>query len=206
MKKNLKTKEFDLDSNKEMKLPQLLFHSKLEWDRWLKKNHRQSNGIWLIFHKKGIEPKSVTYSEALDSAICYGWIDGQKNSLDEKSWLQRFTPRRARSLWSKKNTEHAERLIKSGKMRASGLAEIDAAKSDGRWNSAYDSQKNAKIPDDFLKALKRNKEAYRFFVTLNKANLYAIAYRLQTAKKPETRLRRMKMILEMMANGESFHN
>jgi uncharacterized protein YdeI (YjbR/CyaY-like superfamily) len=183
----------------------LTFKSPKAWEAWLKANHASSNGVWLCLQKKGSAESSPTYSEALDVALCYGWIDGQKNSRDESSWLQKFTPRRPRSGWSKKNTEHAERLIKAGKMKAAGLAEIEAAKKDGRWKAAYDSPKNATIPEDFLKELSRNKRAEAFFKSLNKTNLYAISYRLQTAKTPETRERRMKMILAMMAKGEKFH-
>jgi uncharacterized protein YdeI (YjbR/CyaY-like superfamily) len=176
-----------------------------EWETWLKANHARSKGVWLCIQKKGSAKKSPTYHEALDVALCYGWIDGQKNSHNESSWLQRFTPRRPRSSWSKRNTEHAERLIKAGKMKSAGLAEIKAAKKDGRWKAAYDSPSNATIPEDFLKRLRRNKKAEAFFKSLNKTNLFAIAYRLQTAKKPETREKRMKTILAMMARGEKFH-
>lgn len=176
-----------------------------KWETWLNANYAGSNGVWLCIQKKGSAEKSPTYNEALDVALCYGWIDGQKNRNDENSWLQKFTPRRPRSGWSKKNTEHAERLIKSGKMKSPGLAEIEKAKKDGRWKAAYDSPSNAIIPEDFLKALKRNKKAEAFFKSLNKTNLYSIAYRLQTAKTPETREKRMKTILEMMSKGEKFH-
>jgi uncharacterized protein YdeI (YjbR/CyaY-like superfamily) len=160
--------------------------------------------VWLCIQKKGSAEKSPSYDEALDIALCYGWIDGQKNSHNENSWLQRFTPRRPRSGWSKKNTEHAERLMRARKMKPAGLAEIEAAKKDGRWKSAYDSPSNAIIPQDFLKALKQNKKAEIFFKSLNKTNLYSIAYRLQTAKKAETREKRIKTILEMMAKGKKF--
>ena len=175
-----------------------------EWQTWLGANHAGSNGVWLQIQKKSSAEKSPTYAEALDVALCYGWIDGQKNQHDESSWLQRFTPRRPKSVWSKKNTEHAERLIRAGKMKSSGLVEIEAAKKDGRWKAAYDSPSNAEIPEDFLKSLKKNKKAEAFFKSLNKTNLYSIAYRLQTAKTPETREKRMKIILEMMAKGEKF--
>lgn len=148
---------------------------------------------------------TVSYAQALDVSLCFGWIDGQKKPYDESSWLQKFTPRRPKSGWSKKNTEHAERLIKSGEMTAAGLKEIDAAKADGRWKAAYDSFGNSKVPDDFLKELAQNKKAKAFFDTLSKANLYSIAYRLQTAKKPETREKRKKMIIAMLAREEKFH-
>lgn len=174
------------------------------WQEWLSVNHARSSGVWLHIQKKGSAGKSPIYAQALDVALCHGWIDGQKRRHDESSWLQRFTPRGARSAWSKKNTEHAERLVRTGKMKKAGLAEIKAAKKDGRWKAAYDSPSTASIPEDFLKALKRNKRAEAFFNSLNKANLYSIAYRLQTARTPETREKRMKLILEMMAKGEKF--
>lgn len=147
----------------------------------------------------------MTYAEALDEALCFGWIDGQKKSYDSRSWLQRFTPRKSRSRWSKKNTEHAERLIKANKMTSSGLREIKAAKADGRWKAAYDSFTSAKVPEDFLKELAKNKKARAFFETLNKTNLYSISYRVQTAKKAETRKRRIEAIIKMLARGEKFH-
>jgi uncharacterized protein YdeI (YjbR/CyaY-like superfamily) len=172
---------------------------------WLAANHARSEGIWLRIFKKGSGLPSVTYAEALDQAICFGWIDGQKKPMDDRSWLQRFTPRRAKSGWSKINTQHAERLIQSGEMAASGLKEIEAAKADGRWKAAYDSFGQAKAPDDFLKELARNKKAQTFFETLNKTNLYSIVYRLQTAKKPETRERRLRAIIAMLERGEKFH-
>lgn len=181
------------------------FKSALEFRSWLEKNHSESDGFWMRFFKKDSGFESITYAEALDQALCYGWIDGQAQSLDEKSWLQKFTPRRKKSGWSKRNTIHAERLIQAGQMTPAGLAAIEAAKADGRWNAAYDSPRNAAPPEDFLKALKKDKKAAAFFKTLNKANVYSIVYRLQTAKKPETRERRMKMILEMMSRGEKFH-
>ena len=165
----------------------------------------RSDGILLRIYKKDSGVTSVTYAEALDQALCFGWIDGQKKPRDNESWLQKFTPRRAKGVWSKRNTEHAERLIKSGAMAPAGLKEVTAAKEDGRWKAAYDSPGSATPPDDFLTALNKNKKAKAFFETLNKSNIYAIVYRLQTAKKPETRTKRMKMILAMMARGEKFH-
>jgi uncharacterized protein YdeI (YjbR/CyaY-like superfamily) len=182
----------------------LSFKTVKEWEAWLKLNHSSSNGVQLCIQKKESAEKSPSYAEALDVALCYGWIDGQKNPHDENSWLQKFTPRRPRSAWSKKNTEHAERLIRTGKMKPAGLAEIEAAKADGRWAAAYDSHSTMVIPEDFLKALKKNKKAEAFFKSLNKTNLYSIAYRLQTAKTPATREKRMNAILEMMAKGEKF--
>jgi len=192
-------------SNRRHRLKTLTFRSSAEFRSWLEINHAVSDGIWLRIFKKDSGEKSITYAEALDQSLCYGWIDGQKQVHDEVSWLQKFTPRRAKSGWSKLNTEHAERLIKSKQMTGAGLEAIEAAKTDGRWQAAYDSPRNAVLPDDFLKALDKDKKAKAFFKTLNKANIYSIVYRLQTAKKPETREKRKKMILEMLARGEKFH-
>jgi len=183
----------------------LSFRSPSEFRKWLAGNHRQSDGIWLRIFKKGSGEPTVTYSEALDEALCFGWIDGLKQSHDEVSWRQRFTPRRPKSGWSKINTRHAERLIKAGRMKAAGQAQIEAAKKDGRWTAAYDSSSQAIFPEDFLAAVRRNKKANVFFESLSKANRYAIAYRLQTAKRPETKQRRMEMILVMLDRGEAFH-
>ncbi len=191
--------------NLEKNIPVIPFESSKKWEAWLAKNHGKSNAIWLQIFKKGSGQKSVNYAEALDVALCYGWIDGQKNTYDGHSWLQKFTPRRSKSGWSKINTQHVERLIKEGKMKPAGLLQIEAAKQDGRWERAYHSQSNASVPEDFLQELDKNKKAKMFFGTLNKANIYAIVYRLQTAKKPETRQKRMKMILEMLSKGEKFH-
>jgi uncharacterized protein YdeI (YjbR/CyaY-like superfamily) len=183
----------------------LILPSAKEWEKWLKRNHADSDGIWLCIQKKESTKSSPTYAEALDVALCYGWIDGQKNRHDESSWIQKFTPRRPRSNWSKRNTEHAERLIRTGKMKPAGLAEVEAAKKDGRWKTAYESSRDATIPKDFLKALKQNKKAEAFFKSLNKTNLYSIVYRLQTAKTPATRQKRMNTMIEMLAKGEAFH-
>jgi uncharacterized protein YdeI (YjbR/CyaY-like superfamily) len=181
------------------------FKSSLEFREWLAKNHTRTDGILLQIFKKASGQPSITHADALDQALCYGWIDGQRKSHDALSFLQKFTPRRPRSGWSKINTQNAERLIKGRKMRAPGMKEINAAKKDGRWEAAYDSPKSAKPPQDFLKELSRNGKAEAFFKTLNRANVYSIVYRLQTAKKTETRLKRMKMILEMLAQGKKFH-
>ncbi len=185
--------------------PIIAFPSAKSWEEWLAKNHNLSSGIWLRFFKKTSGVTSVSYGEALDAALCYGWIDGQIKKYDEKSWLHKFTPRRPRSLWSNRNREHVERLIASGKMQTAGLRKINEAKEDGRWEAAYDSPSKMTVPQDFLEELGKNKQAKAFFATLNKANVYAIAWRLQTAKKPETRQRRLKMMLEMLAKGEKLH-
>jgi uncharacterized protein YdeI (YjbR/CyaY-like superfamily) len=168
-------------------------------------NHKKSDGLWLRIFKSSSGKATVTYQEALDHALCYGWIDGQKKPYDECSWLQKFTPRRAQSGWSKINTERAERLINAGKMQQAGLEAVKMAKADGRWQAAYDSPQKSSVPEDFLEELRKNKKAAAFFDTLNKANVYSIVYRLQTAKKPETREKRMRLILAMMDRGEKFH-
>jgi uncharacterized protein YdeI (YjbR/CyaY-like superfamily) len=172
---------------------------------WLQDHLDQKEGLWLRIYKKGSATPTITYAEALDEALCVGWIDGQKKPYDEESWLQRFCPRKAKGNWSKINIDHAERLIQQNRMQPEGLKEIEAAKADGRWAAAYDSPKNAEPPEDFLKELERNPEALAFYKSLNRANVYAIVYRLQTAKKPETREKRLSQILEMMARKEKFH-
>lgn len=183
----------------------LSFRTPAEFRKWLTKNHDQADSIWLLLAKKNSGQSSVTYAEALDEALCFGWIDGQKKPRDEFGWLQRFSRRRPGSGWSKLNTQHAGRLIDAGRMRPAGQAEIDAAKSDGRWTAAYDSPSIATIPEDFLAALRKNKKAQKFFESLNKSNRYAISYRLQTAKKPETKAKRIEAIVAMLARGEAFH-
>jgi uncharacterized protein YdeI (YjbR/CyaY-like superfamily) len=187
------------------KLPIVFCASALIWRRWLDKNHARSGAVWLRIAKKSSEERSITYAEALDEALCYGWIDGQKQTHDRSSWLQWFGPRKTGSAWSKTNTEHAQRLIKAGKMKPAGRREVEAAKRDGRWKQAYDSSARATPPEDFLRALAKNPKAKAFFETLEKRNSYAIIYRLQTAKKPETRAKRMQIILEMLAKGKKFH-
>lgn len=181
------------------------FSSSEKWEKWLSKNHAKSKGVWIKFYKKGATLKTVTYAEALDEALCYGWIDGLVNKYDDKSYLQKFTPRRPKGLWSKRNRENTERLIKDGRMKESGLKEINSAKSDGRWERAYDSPANMEVPVDFLNELSKNKKARAFFDTLNRTNLYAIGWRLQTAKTPETRNKWKEKILKMMSEGKKFH-
>lgn len=181
------------------------FATPAAWRAWLAKNHGRPEGVWLRFFKKGSGKKSLTYAEALDEALCFGWIDGQSKGIDATSWQQRFTPRRAKSMWSKRNREHVARLIKEKRMATAGLKEIAAAKADGRWESAYDSPKNMQVPPDFIRELKKDSRTYAFFQTLNKANMYAIAWRLQTAKKPETRARRKDALLQMLRAGKKLH-
>ena len=183
----------------------LSFKSSRAFRAWLARNHARTEGILLRIYKKDSGVATVTYSQALDQALCFGWIDGQKLPGDDRSWLQKFTPRRSGSGWSKRNTGHAQRLIDSGEMTAAGLREINAAQADGRWKAAYDAFGGAAVPDDFLKELGRNRKAHAFFKTLNKTNLYSIVYRLQTAKKPETREKRKQEIIAMLARSEKFH-
>ena len=181
------------------------FASLKAWQTWLAKNYNKSNGVSLMLAKKNADKPTVTYAEALDAALCYGWIDGQKNPYDEQYWLQKFGPRQAKSIWSKKNIEHTERLIKEGKMQPAGLKAIEAAKANGSWQKAYDAQSTMIIPEDFLKALGKNQKAAAFYKTLNRTNLFSIAFRLQTAKKEETRLKRIKNIIEMLEREQKFH-
>ena len=181
----------------------MLFVTPGDWRAWLDNNY-QAPGVWMRFYKKG-KGESINYAQALDEALCYGWIDSQVAKYDDDSYLQKFTPRRAKSIWSKRNITYVQRLVEEGKMTPHGLKEIDAAKADGRWERAYDSPANMEVPSDFLQALEKLPKAKAFFETLNKANLYAIAWRLQTAKKEATRTRRMETILAMLDKGEKFH-
>ena len=181
------------------------FRSSKELRAWMAKEHTRAPGLLLRIYKKESGVPSVTYAEALDQSLCFGWIDGQKLSFDANSWVQKFTPRRAKGGWSKINVAHVDRLIQEGQMTPAGLKEVEAAKTDGRWAAAYDSSANATVPPEFAKALARNAKAKQFYATLNKANLYSIAYRLQTAKRPETKIKRIKLIIEMLARGEKLH-
>jgi uncharacterized protein YdeI (YjbR/CyaY-like superfamily) len=192
-------------SKKAASVAVLTCRSRGEWAKWLAAHHAKSDGIWLRFFKKSSDVVAVSRPEALDEALCYGWIDGQAKKLDDVSWLQKFTPRRKKSIWSKINVGHATRLIEAGKMKPAGLREVEQAREDGRWAAAYDSPRSSEMPSDFLEAVSRNKRANACFQTLNKANLYAISWRLQTAKTPETRERRMKAILAMLAQGQTLH-
>lgn len=190
---------------KETELPVRSFASQAAFETWLEKNHARSPGLWVRFFKKAASRKSLTHKDALDVALCYGWIDGQLKKFDDMSYLHKFTPRGARSVWSKVNREHVERLTKDGRMQPAGLAAVAAAKKDGRWGKAYDSPSTMEVPADFLKALAENEKAKLFFDTLNRANRYAIAWRLQTARKPETRQKKMETIVAMLSRNEKFH-
>ena len=186
-------------------LPVLLFVTPHEWRDWLEDNHGQPQGVWLKHAKKASGQKSVSYQEALEEALCYGWIDGQKQSYDTDYFLQKFTPRRPKSVWSKVNVDKVAALIVSGKMQPAGLAAVESAKQDGRWEAAYDSSSSMTVPEDFQAALDQNPRAKQFFATLNKANVYAYCWRVQTAKKPETRKARIDKFIDMLNRGEQLH-
>ena len=184
---------------------ELYCESQKAWETWLRAHHETATAIWLKLAKKEAGVPSVTYAEALDVALCYGWIDGQKKSLGGGYWAQRFVPRRPRSNWSKVNCAKAEALIAAGKMRARGRREVDAAKADGRWARAYDSPRTARVPDDLRRALDASPKARDFFAALDGANRYAILYRVQTARRPETRARRIDTLVAMLAAGKKLH-
>jgi uncharacterized protein YdeI (YjbR/CyaY-like superfamily) len=185
--------------------PTLDFQDPRAWAAWLAKNYGKSAGVWLRMAKKASGLKSVTHSEALEVALCYGWIDGQAKSGDENTWVQKFTPRGKTSIWSKINCAKALALIEAGKMKPAGLAEIERAKEDGRWDRAYDSPRAASVPEDLQAALDGNARAKAFFATLNGQNRYAVLFRIQTAKKAETRARRIQQFVEMLARGEKIY-
>jgi uncharacterized protein YdeI (YjbR/CyaY-like superfamily) len=184
---------------------EIAFQSGEAWEAWLAEHHDQADGIWVKLAKKGTSVPSVTYDQALDAALCYGWIDGQSRRLDETWYLQRFTPRRARSMWSKRNREKVAALIEAGRMQPAGLREIERAKADGRWDAAYDGPATATVPDDLQAALDANRPAAEFFAGLDKQNRYAILHRVQTAVKPETRARRIAKLVEQLARGEKLY-
>ena len=181
------------------------FEDSAEFWRWLEINHASESELWLKIFKKGSGQKTITWDEAVVEALCWGWIDGVKKSFDEQAYLQRFTPRRKGSNWSKRNREHVERLITEGRMQESGMIHVRAAQADGRWQSAYDPPSEMTVPEDFLAALEERPNAKAFFATLNRQNRYAIAYRLQTAKKPETRQKRFEAFLEMLEREEKLY-
>ncbi len=185
--------------------PVLAFQNQKAWASWLDKNHATSSGIWLRLTRKASGIPSVSYDQALEIALCYGWIDGQKKSEDESSWLQRFIPRGPKSGWSRINRERAEELVRQGKMKPAGMRAIESAKSNGRWDAAYDSQSRATVPSDFQAELEKHAGAKAFFATLDSANRYAILYRLQTAKKAETRARRIQQFIGMLEKHEKLH-
>ena len=186
-------------------LPVMTFESTDAWDAWLAAHHADSPGLWLKIAKKGAAGTTISYSDALDVALCHGWIDGQKGRHDDEHWLQRFTPRKPGSNWSKINTERAAALIASGRMRPAGLREVERAQADGRWEQAYESQSRVTVPEDLARALAANERARAFFATLDSANRYAILYRIGTAKKPETRAKRIDTFVTMLSEHKKIH-
>ncbi len=181
------------------------FKDSTVWRRWLDENHGKVDGIWLRLYKKASGMATVSYAEALDEALCYGWIDGQKKSYDQLSFLQKFTPRRPRSMWSKRNIEYIKRLKDAGLMTPAGLSEVEKAQADGRWEAAYDAHSSMEAPDYFLEELRKHPKAELFYNELNKTNKYAIAWRLQTAKTDTTRLRRTEKLIAMLNAGEKLY-
>ena len=186
-------------------LPVLGFANRAAWESWLDAQHEQSPGIWLKIAKKGSGTDSVSYPEALEVAICYGWIDGQKRGLDEQHWLQRFTPRKPGGRWSRINTEKAAELIAAGRMRPAGQHEVDLAQADGRWETAYAGQRAITIPEDLRRELARNDAAREFFATLSGVNRYAILYRIGSVKRPETRARKIAQYIAMLAEHKTIY-
>ena len=182
-----------------------LFKNARAFETWLKRHHATSPGLWLKFAKRNALEASVTYPEAVEIALCWGWIDSQKKGLDEQYFLQRFTPRRARSIWSKVNVEKVASLITEGRMQAPGLAQVEAAKSDGRWARAYDGARSSEVPEDLKAALDASPAAKAFFSEINATNRYAVLWRIQTAVKAETRARRIAQMVAMLARGETIH-
>jgi uncharacterized protein YdeI (YjbR/CyaY-like superfamily) len=181
------------------------FESVQAWEAWLAEHHAEPDGVWIKFARKGSGIASVTQPQALETALRFGWIDGQARSLDEDFYLQRFTPRRARSMWSKRNREMATALIEAGRMEPPGLREVERAKADGRWDAAYDAPSGATVPDDLQRELDADPQAAAFFATLDSRNRYAILYRIQTAKKPETRARRIATFVAMLREGRTIY-
>jgi uncharacterized protein YdeI (YjbR/CyaY-like superfamily) len=185
--------------------PMLSFASTREFERWLEANHETASAIWLKIAKKGAPERTLSYGEAIDVGLCFGWIDGQKERLDEHYWLQRFTPRTARSPWSKINRERAERLMADGRMRSAGMAAVERARSDGRWDAAYDGSRTAAVPDDLRQELDRQPPAAAAFEALDARNRYSIIYRINEARRPETRERRIAKYVDMLLRDERIH-
>ena len=183
-------------------LPVISFENQKDWETWLKKHHNSSPGVWLQIAKKASGIQSVTIEEALDSALCYGWIDGQRKRCDDTSYLQKYTPRRPKSVWSKINREKALQLIKDRRMKPAGLRAIESAKADGRWDAAYDSPGRAEVPPDFQEALNNSPKAKAFFDSLDRTNKYLVGYKIQTARKAETRAKRIEQFIRMLENNE----
>jgi uncharacterized protein YdeI (YjbR/CyaY-like superfamily) len=185
--------------------PIIPFASPGEWEGWLAENHASSRGLWVKIAKKEAGVASISYAQALEVALCYGWIDGQKGALDDRFWLQRFTPRGPRSRWSRLNREKAEQLIEQGRMRPPGLAQVERARADGRWEAAYQSASRATVPEDLQRELDRDPDASAFFAGLDRVNRYAILYRLQDARRPETRAARLAQFVAMLSEGRKIY-
>ena len=188
-----------------VELPVRLFKDGAAWEAWLARQHLKSTGLWLRIAKAASDVESVSYAEALDVALCYGWIDGQKKAFDDATWLQKFTPRGKRSSWSKINREKVQRLVESGRMQSSGLEAVERAKANGEWDAAYDSHRTAAVPEDLQRALDAHPKAKAFFATLNSANRYAILYRIQTVKRAETRAKKIERFVAMLERHEVIH-
>ncbi|MDB5050359.1 MAG: hypothetical protein JWO30_3430 [Fibrobacteres bacterium] len=186
-------------------LPVLAFKSDKDWSAWLKKNHAKSTGLWIRLPKKATGTATVSYDEAVETALCYGWIDGQKSGESDSAWLQRFSPRGPRSIWSKINRDRVAKLVKTGRMMSAGAAAVERAKQGGQWEAAYDSPKGAAVSPEFQVELDKSKAATAFFATLNGANRYAILWRIQTAKKPETKARRIREFIAMLEKKEKLY-
>ena len=185
--------------------PELLLPDARAWRQWLGQHHGESPGVWLVLHKKGGEVTTLTYDQALDGALCFGWIDGQRGSRDDASYRQRFTPRRSRSAWSARNVEHVQRLVAAGQMHASGQAAVDAAQADGRWSAAYAGQGSATMPADLEAAISANPAAKAMLETLSSTNTYALIYRVNAVKGTETRARKIAQFVAMLERGETLH-
>ena len=194
-----------MPSKPERPLPAKLFRTRAAWEDWLTKHGASAPGLWLKLGKGVSLKETVSYQEALDAALCHGWIDGQKKSLDDRYWLQKFTPRGPRSIWSRPNRERAEKLIEAGRMLPAGLAAIERSRKSGMWDAAYDSQRTARPPGDLLAELKKSPAAEAFFASLDSHNRYAILFRIQTAKLPSTRKSRIEKFVRMLENGEKLH-
>jgi uncharacterized protein YdeI (YjbR/CyaY-like superfamily) len=185
--------------------PIFQFEDRGAWEGWLEAQHQSADGVWLKLAKKGSGVNTVTYAEALEEALRYGWIDAQKAPHDESFWLQRFTPRGPRSKWSRINRQKATELIEQGRMTPAGLAQVEAARRDGRWEKAYASPRTATVPEDFQRALDENPAASEFFTTLGSTHRYSFLYRIEDAKRPETRARRIREYVAMLADGRTIH-
>jgi uncharacterized protein YdeI (YjbR/CyaY-like superfamily) len=183
----------------------IAFDSNADWEAWLEEHHATADGVWVKIAKKGTGIPTVAYPEVLDTALCFGWIDGQRKALDDQYFLQRFTPRRARSRWSQVNRDKVDALTRAGRMRPAGIAEVERAKADGRWDAAYASVRAMEVPADLQRELDARPQAAAFFATLNSQNRYSILYRLHDAKRPETRARRLEKFVAMLEAGETLY-